>query len=164
MKEILLHNGAVALVDDEDYESLSKYKWNCNNRSYASRSVTLEQWRNGDREHLLYSVVMMHRVIMDAPDGMDVDHKNHDRLDNRKSNLRICTRQQNLQNRQKSLNTKNKYKGVTRLSSHKWKASIYYRKKQKLIGFFETEEMAAKAYDEKAKSCFGEFACLNFDS
>jgi hypothetical protein len=162
MREILLQNGTVVLVDDEDFEALSKYKWNCNNYGYACRTVGLEQWRNGDREHLLYSVVLMHRIITNAPKGKDVDHKNHDRLDNRKNNLRICTRQQNLRNKQKSLNSKYRYKGVERESNHRWIAKIYYRKKQERIGVFETEELAAKAYDEKAKSHFGEFACLNF--
>lgn len=96
MKKIFLtgKNGGVALVDDEDYEELNKYKWygvktgsNGTGGPYACRSGP----RNEDPRRKIY----MHRVIMNCPKGMEVDHGNHKTLDNRKCNLENVTKQEN---------------------------------------------------------------------
>lgn len=75
--------GKYAIVDDDDYEKVSKIVWNCDTEGYAISNFGLR----------------MHRFIMDPPSGLVVDHINHDKLDNRKSNLRVCTTFDNNQNR-----------------------------------------------------------------
>lgn len=108
----------------------------------------------------------MHRVIIEAPDEMFVDHINHNGLDNRRSNLRLATRSENTQNRRKiSTKTRSRYKG---LSLHKerrkgWSARIRVKGKSKFLGFFADEIEAGKAYDRAARKYHGEFAVLNFE-
>ena len=99
----------------------------------------------------------MARLIMYAPEGMDVDHKNGDPLDNRRKNLRVCTHRQNCQGRRPNKNCLSKYKGVSWFKG-KWTAMI----NQKYLGRFDNEINAAKAYDEKAKELYGEYAYINF--
>ena len=85
MKEIKLSNGYVSLVDDGDYKMLKQFKWSAivtPRTAYAYRSY----W---DKEKKSVRSVSMHRLIMDFPDGMQVDHINHNGLDNRKENLRV---------------------------------------------------------------------------
>jgi len=92
-KEIKLTHGFVALVDDEDFYELSKYTWRASSdyrTYYALRSV---------REYKKIKNLSMHRQIMDFPENMLIDHINHNGLDNRKENLRICTPAQNTFNR-----------------------------------------------------------------
>jgi hypothetical protein len=153
MKEISLGNGKVAIIDDDDYEKLTKFKWNwtaLNNRSgfYA----------RGD--------VMMHNVIMDTPDGLGVDHINGNGLDNRKENLRICTSSQNHANRRRPQNAipaSSRFRGVHLRKDHKkWSAQITHQNKVYWLGYFDDEEEAARAYDAKAKELFGVYARLNF--
>ena len=102
MKEIKLTQGQVALVDDEDFERLNQYKW-CiafnGSNWYAARTVSIG---NGNQKK-----VLMHREIMNAPKGVQVDHKNGDGLFNCKENLRFCTNQQNQFN-QKNARKNNK--------------------------------------------------------
>src|SRR2546430_16319669 len=98
-RKIKLTRGKYALVDLVDYEWLSQWKWYCSARGYAARRLYPEN-----------KVVYMHRVII--PEGEEVDHINHDKLDNRKSNLRPCTHKQNLRSRGLNKNNKSGYKGV----------------------------------------------------
>ena len=136
--------GDYALVDDEDYEKCMEYNWKLTG-GYAANSL----------------VGKMHRFIMNPPDDMDVDHIYHDKLDNRKSQLRVCTHQENIINsRQKS---GRKYKGVSRTAYGKWAATIKPADSDTTfwLGAFNTEEEAAKAYDEAAKKYHKEFAYLN---
>jgi hypothetical protein len=157
-KLIALHGkhgeGKFAIVDDEDFERLNKYRWAAqHNPFYAFRSV----WRNGRSFG-----IFMHREIMNAPDKVMIDHRNHDGLDNRKSNLRLCSSAQNQANRRKGNGT-SKYKGVhfnTRNS--RWVAKLMYKQKEYYLGVFKDETKAAKAYDAKARELFGEFAKTNF--
>ena len=106
----------------------------------------------------------MHREIMNAPEGLVVDHINRNGLDNRKVNLRLATAMQNVWNSKRNVNTdSSKYKGVSwDKNKHKWRASIGIDRKTKHLGYFEDEKMAAKAYDKAAKEHRGEFAVLNF--
>jgi hypothetical protein len=107
-------------------------------------------------------MVFMHREILYAPKDKVVDHINHNGLDNRRENLRLVTIEQNVWNTRKQRRlTASRYKGVT-LHKGQWRSVIYRRKKQIHLGYFDTEETAAKAYDVKAKELFGEYACLNF--
>ena len=100
----------------------------------------------------------MHREIMCPSPEMAVDHKNHNTLDNRKSNLRVCSYTENLRNRKRSKNKKSsQYKGVYPGYKGAWTATI----QEQYIGTFDTELEAAKAYDHHAERLFGDFACKN---
>ena len=98
-------------------------------------------------------------------DGYEIDHKNRNRLDNRRENLRICTHSQNMANRRRSKNNTSGYKGVSWDTVHKgWHSQIGGRKiNGKTLGLFDIPEDAARAYDEAAKKLYGEFAILNFE-
>lgn len=148
MKKISLTQGKYTLVDDQDYNSLSQFRWH-----YANgKAVRCEKGKT----------IFMHREIMNTPKGMDTDHINHLKLDNRRCNLRICTRGENQMNRRKFINNTSGYKGVSwHKATGRWQANIRKNYKLKCIGYFENVLDAAKAYDESAKSLHGEFAAVN---
>lgn len=160
MKQIPLTQGKFALVDDDDFERLSVYKWCAAKKPrtfYATREASI-----GGKARTLY----MHRVILGTASGIQVDHLNHNGLDNRRSNLRECNNMQNAQNRRVGSNQTG-FKGVywdrNRISGHKYiYAQIRINTKKTNLGRFQTLEAAAHAYDAKAKEVFGEFALLNF--
>lgn len=152
-----------AIVSDEDYEWLMKHKWTIRiNKKSGYKTIARCITRNNVKQSFL-----MHREIMglDKSSPMKVDHINHDTLDNRRENLRICTSSNNAMNRIKPMGRKysSKYKGVHK-KHNKWTACVRLKENRKLIclGYFLTEEDAAIAYDAKAKELFGEFAYLNF--
>ncbi len=159
MKEILLTQGFVALVDDEDYAWLMQWKWHshrgCSSGLWAERNSRPDD--NGKR-----SPVLMHRQIMDAPPGKDVDHKDHDTLNNQRANLRVCTTAQNNANRCKSEGCSSRFKGVCRSKDHKkWRARITVDGHLRHIGYFNDEVEAALAYNKEAIEEWGEFALPN---
>lgn len=150
MKTIPLTKGKHAIVDDDDYEMLSKLKWQYNSSGYAIRNINL----GGGK----YKSLVMHRVIFPTEPGFDVDHINGDRVDNRKENLRVATRSQNIRNMKKRDGTSSQYKGVSfNKRSGKWKSYI----NGKYLGLFDHEEDAAKVYNRHAQDQFGEFARFN---
>lgn len=109
--------------------------------------------------------VTMESLIADKKEGMQIDHINHDRLDNRKANLRVCTKDENRRNAVKAKHNTTGYKGVVAsITLGKYRAQIGYKGKKIHIGTFATTEEAAIAYDLKARELFGEFAYLNFNS
>lgn len=152
---IPLTQGKYAIVDTEDYEYLSQWKWQALEGIDTYYAVRKKKW--GSR----YKTLMMHRVILNTPLGMDTDHRNHNGLDNRKQNIRVCTRAENRQNQRPQKKGTSKYKGVRR-PKNKWLAEIRTHSKSIHLGSYEIEIDAAKAYDAKAKELFGEFACTNF--
>lgn len=158
MKKIELTQGQSALVDNEDYKKLNKYNWYAGYYSHVDNYYAMRQiYTNGKQ-----TTVKMHRIIMDAPRNMQVDHINHNTLDNRKRNLRLCTHNQNQQNQTPSKNTLSQYKGVSWAKQRKkWVARIGINKKRLFLGYFKNEEQAAIAYNKAAKELFGEYALLN---
>ena len=157
MKQIPLTQGKFALVDDADYEYLSQWKW----RYISGYAVRWDDSRPG-RERGLIS---MHREVMHAPDGMQVDHINGNGLDNRRENLRICTHAQNMQNTGKHASNTSGFKGVfldKTCKSKTWRAQIRIPGHRISLGSFTDPESAARAYDAKARELHGEFANTNF--
>jgi len=158
LREILLTQGKVALVDDADYDYLMQWKWRAvkeYKRWYAVRSVR----KNGER-----FLFWMHRVILNTPVGMETDHINHNGLDNQRSNIRICNHSENLHNQQVQKRIKSStFKGVSWYKQRcMWESYIEVNGKKIRLGYFNDELEAAKTYDNAAIKYFGEFANLNF--
>ena len=161
MKYIPLTQNQFAIVDDQDFDLISQYKWYAhkerkNPNKYYPKSTQLN---NGVREHLtIYS------LIMNPPKGYIVDHINGNPLDNRRDNLRICTPKENNRNMPKSKDPASSiYKGVSLVkNTGRWYASIKCDGKSYNLGCYDTEFEAAQIYDKKATELFGEFAKTNF--
>lgn len=155
---IPLTQGKVALIDAEDAPRISAHKWyalRCRNGAYYA--VTKMWGADGKRK-----VIGMHRVIMDAPSHLDVDHRSRDTLDNRRSNLRLATPSQNKANGLPYRNNHSGFKGVYPQGSGRWQAQVRYHGILHYCGSYDTREEAARAYDARARELFGAFACPNF--
>ncbi len=158
MKALITTKGKIATVSDEDFETLVKHRW----ASKGGRCPYI--YRSGGT---LKPVVWLHKQVLNASQGQQVDHINGDVFDNRRENLRFCTHLQNCCNRKKpqhyqGTKTSSKYKGVSwDVESGKWKASIRIFRKLKNLGRFSVEKEAAIAYNRAAKETFGDFAWLN---
>jgi hypothetical protein len=150
--------GLFALVDNEDYPLLSRIKWGIG-RSHAKNK------RAGTMHSLIMGYPHTSRTIV-------IDHIDRDPLNNQKNNLRLTTQQVNIINRSGTSNGTSKYKGVGRYlnkrdaSGRPWRSTICKtvngKKMHFYLGNFATQKEAARAYDEKARELYGEFAVLNF--
>lgn len=157
MIQIIAINGkkysGLVFVDPEDYEYLSQFTWHIDQKGYVYRHAWIDDKR---------TTVKMHREIMNCPPGMTVDHRNGDRLNNRRCNLRICTGNQNAKNRKKNSRMLAQYKGLDYIPwSKKWRARIQANGKRVHLGVFATQEDAAQAYNAAAVKYHDEFANLN---
>lgn len=156
-KKIPLHGkygeGKFALVSDEDYDELAKYRWRVGTHGYAMRAKWNPKKQNND-------CILMHREVMEQPEGMLVDHRDMDKLNNTRGNLRLATKSQNMANSPRRTNSNSPYKGVN-FKNGKWRASIMKEYEAVYIGCYTTPEDAARAYDERAIELFGEYALLN---
>lgn len=154
MKTIPVSGGkAFATVDDEDYERLSRLSWFLSNKGYAIAST-----------HVDGKIVnfYMHRLVAGTPAGAKTDHRDGNRLNNVRLNLRVCTNRQNNMNLAKQKNRSSGLKGVSwSKQKRKWHARIKVDGKAKHLGFFSDEVAAGAAYNAAAKNLFGEFARLN---
>jgi len=183
----------VAIVDDEDYdkvmEALIKYR---KDGSISKKSGKWYYWESNNKYKKSYYAMnggrekSIHRLVTNAPKGMDVDHINGDGLDNRKANLRLCTRSQNAMNRRLRRDSPTGYKGVAYVPIHRPKytskktgiTTIYESKlskpyrayignpekknRQICLGYYTTGDEAAKVRDKMALKLHKEFAYLNF--
>lgn len=158
MKEIVLANGGVALVDDEDFDKLSKFKWSAiygRHTCYAKRE---SQRINGVRG----TTIRMHQEIMNTHNGEFIDHKDGNGLNNQKANLRFCTNQQNRMNSNSVKGSTSRFKGVTwRKDYKKWRGQIVKDGKHFHLGYHDSEIDAALAYNNKAIELFGDYARPN---
>lgn len=135
MKKIKLNGrygkGNFAMVENEDFEYLNKFKWLMTKEMYVYR-------------HSKNKIIWMHREVMNCPTGLIVDHRFHNTLDNQKINLRICTNTENVKNRRK-------LRGVAWDNAiNKFKAFIDINFKRKYLGKFDSAEEAGKKYDTYA--------------
>jgi len=148
MREIKLTQGKVALVDDADFEELSKHKWwayyrRSENRWYCARKAP------SGVERPRQKTVYMHAVIAGTQPGFDTDHIDGDGLNNTRRNLRVCTRAENQHNQtRKNQGRTSRYRGVSwNNKNRKWEAVIRSNWKQAYLGGFDSEHDAAGAYD-----------------
>lgn len=155
-KQIALSkNKGFALVDDDDFDYINQWNWHL---SIVKRKLYAKRFDYSTGKRVSIS---MHATILGKVDGFEIDHKDGDGLNNQRSNLRYSTHVQNIRNRKIGINNKTGYKGVT-LHRGKIRAQIGYERHYIHIGYFETFEEAAKAYDNKAIELFGEFAMTNY--
>ena len=148
MKEIILTQGYIALVDDEDFEFLSQWKWFAQRMShtvYAAR----KPWVVGGKGKSIK--IFMHRIILDTPDHMQTDHMDGNGLNNQRSNLRVVTRRDNMLNRARwTKDNISKFRGAyLDKRDGKWASSITINGKCFYLGRFKTEEEAGLAYRSK---------------
>ena len=139
------------LVDAEDAHQFDGFELWLHTKGYALRKLSMKT--AGTFAHVV--------IFGEAPVGFVVDHKNGDRLDNRRSNLRLATLSQNAANQRRSVRSKSGYIGVTQSGKASWRASIHVGT-NRVIGYFATPEEAARARDRAALEEWGEFATLNF--
>ena len=155
-KTIELTRGQVAIVDERDYEELSKYRWLAEMNRGKFVAVRKEGPPNNRR------TIPMSRMVIDVPLGMLPDHINGNGLDNRRNNLRPCTHQENCCNRGKRRGGLSRFKGVSK-DRNRWRAQIMACGKRQYLGLYDTEEIAAQEYDKAALRLHSEFARTNVD-
>lgn len=159
MKTIELTKGQVAIVDDEDFDAINRFAWHSSYRPdsksyYAARSLP-----RGENPRRMY----MHRQILNAKPGEEVDHINRNPLDNRRDNLRIVASAPNKWNRAiLSKHNTSGYAGVTwDRNRQKWAAYISHENKKVGLGRFQNKHDAARAYNRACIRYRGPFAVLN---
>lgn len=152
MKTVPLTQGKFALVDDEDYDFLMQWKWGAQKHGHTFYA----------RQSAHRGSLSMHSLLIEAPVGYEIDHRDRDGLNNQKSNLRVATRSQNNRNRSKTTKQcTSVFKGV-RWDQGKWDARVTIEGKPVYIGRFDQEHHAALAYDLWATDLYAEFAQTNF--
>lgn len=151
-QEIPLTKGFVAIVDDDDFDEISKHNWHCSINSkvniYARAIINRQQFK-------------MHHLIIKKRNGLLIDHINGNGLDNRRCNLRLATREQNARNRRLHSNNTSGHKGVSyRKTDKKFSAYIRVNGKRITLGMFKTIRPAIEAYREASKRLHGDFSNL----
>jgi hypothetical protein len=142
--------GEAFLFSKSDYDIVKRYTWYISKRGYVTTNVKR-------------IATPMHKIILDNTDGFDVDHISGDKLDNRRSNLRICTHQENMFNQRLRSNNTSGFIGVSLMKNvGRYEAYIHYNSKKHHLGLYDNPVDAAIARDRAAKKYYGEFASLNF--
>ena len=156
MKTIKLTQGKTALIDDSDFELVSKHKWYAAKMARSYYAMTRVQTAKGQRG------LPMHALILGKKEGFEIDHINHDSLNNTRSNLRHVTIKQNQYNRRKNNNGTSIYKGVCFYKTlGKWQAQIQKDGVAFYLGRYPNEKDAALAYNKAAIAKFGKLAHIN---
>jgi len=157
MKKIELTQGYFTLVDDEDFEWLSMFSW----RVSRTRLVNYARTSKYNKTTKKVDSANMHRIILNAPENMEVDHIDGNGLNNQKCNLRFATRSQNTCNIKKVYGNVS-FRGVHKTPNNTYRAMISVKGKKKHVGTYKSAIEAAISYDKAAKDTYGEFAQLNF--
>ena len=148
--EIVTARGQRYVIDLEDVEKVSGRSWNRHNKGYAITNVRTADGRG--------TTLRLHRLLLDAPKDLQVDHIDGNPTNNRRANLRLCTHADNQKNRRKNINNTSGSKGVHwHKRDKRWQAKIQINRKFKHLGYFNTVEQAKAAYDAAAERLFGEF-------
>ena len=146
MKTIKLTRDKFAIVDDCDFEAINKMKWYCTNAGYAVHDV-------GSR------TILMHRLVLDAPEGFEVDHIDGNPLNNSRNNLRLATHQENIRHRVNV--NKNNSSGVNGVSwfkrDKKWRARIFVDGKEIHLGLFNSKAEAIIKRNKASEKYYGDF-------
>jgi hypothetical protein len=146
---------AVAIVDDDDYEWVSKFRWRLKNSGYAAREQYVRWDKEKDRS--VYRTIFLHREVNKTPYGKQTDHINRNKLDNRKSNLRTVDGKQNRYNQGKTIKNTSGYKGVFYDKKYKkWWISIQKDGVRYNYRYFKYPDVAHYAYCIKSIELFGE--------
>ncbi len=143
MRRFLTYNGYEVLVSDRDWAAVRKHRWHFYDR-YVEATIDGK-------------TVKLSRFILNAPSNKFVDHRNGDRLDNRRCNLRFCTRSQNQWNRKRNVNSTSGHKGVSEIKSGNFRARVQVKGKRFHLGVFKTALEAQKARQSFAKEKHGSF-------
>ncbi len=152
IRYVALTQEKFAMVDAEDYERVNRYKWCVSGKGNTLYAYRKDHGRN----------VYLHQFLMKPRKGKVVDHIDHNGLNDRKGNLRVCNKHQNMLNRRPAVRS-SQYKGVRRCRwNGKWYATLRHNGATIRLGPFDHEIDAAQAYDRKAYEFFGEYAYLNF--
>lgn len=157
-----LSKGQVAIIDVADFEDLARFKWHVTwaetaKTFYAYRNRKVTEWIEGQSHQ-----ISMHRQIMGEPEGLEVDHRDGNGLDNRRHNLRVATHTQNSHNSRRLSTNKTGVKGVHfEAQTQKYRAEIIAHKKHIRLGRFSTLEEATEARRRAAIEYHGEFARLD---
>ncbi|MEO8610098.1 MAG: HNH endonuclease [Chloroflexota bacterium] len=160
MSGIHLTKGQTAQVDLRDYDWLLEIgTWCFSNSGYAVHYYSDEAGRR--KTHFMHRLITARALGHAIPPGLQVDHKNQDRLDNRMDNLRLATGSQNQANKGTQINNTSLYKGVTCIQG-KWEPRIHYASRRLHLGRFDDPVTAAFMYDAASRFLYGEFAGCNF--
>lgn len=141
-------------IDGEDFDKVKDYTWGL--KESSKNNLYVVTYKNK-------KIIRLHRLLTNCPDGLFVDHKDFNTLNNCKSNLRICTHAENGRNNKiKNIKKTSKYKGVCwKEKQNKYSAQIMYKDKSIHLGYFTDEKEAAFAYNTAAQKYFKEYSCLN---
>jgi hypothetical protein len=151
MKFIQLSQGQLSSVDDDVFEELNQHRWHFGKGGYAYRCRRI----NGKN-----CAFQLHSAILPKKEGLEIDHINRNKLDNRLENLRYATHGQNMANRSIGKNNTSGFKGVFKNGSG-WIARIFQNGKFLNLGTYSTRREAAITYNLTASTLFGHFALLN---
>lgn len=156
MKTIRLAGGKETLVDDSLYDWLNQWAWTTNQNGYVLRLIELD-----DRETRKRRIVLMHKLVAGAPQDIDVDHKDRNKLNNQFHNLRMATRAQNMMNA-RGKNGSSKYRGVDfHAQSGKWRMRFSHGHLKYTTKMCNSELEAASLWNAMAREEYGEFAYQN---
>jgi hypothetical protein len=149
---VMVADRAVSIFDADDSEIVSPYSWRLSSKKAHGYACTVMRRKT----ILLHRLVMQNALAASELKTPQIDHKNRNPLDNRRSNLRVSTQQQNTWNTGPIRGRQ--YRGISQRSNGKYRVDI----QDEYVGDFVTAEDAARAYDARARILYGEFACLNF--